>query len=287
VRAQTHTDWSLVIVDDGSTDTTAAVAAGFDDPGIRLLRQPNAGVSAARNAGIAAVLGLADPAAALLFLDGDDWLAPEALAGLASTLDGAPSAVAACAGFARVRLDGAVRPAPPPPHGHLLEALLTRNLFANGGHLLIRRQAIAAAGDFRTDLRYGEDWEYWSRLALLGDFAATPSAAPLLFVRERPGSASILNAADPAAYHPAIAAIYNNRAIAERFGAARLAALLRRARGEMAWTVGRELIRHGGRRDGMRWLLRSIRHTPTAKRVLLIALSLAGCGPFHRYRMGS
>ena len=42
---------------------------------------------------------------------------------------------------------------------------LTRNLFANGGHLLIRREAIEAAGDFREDLSYGEDWEYWTRLS--------------------------------------------------------------------------------------------------------------------------
>ena len=56
VLEQTFSDWSLVIVDDGSTDTTAAVGARFQDKRIRLLRQSNSGVSAARNAGIAAVL---------------------------------------------------------------------------------------------------------------------------------------------------------------------------------------------------------------------------------------
>ena len=42
VLAQTHTDWSLVVIDDGSTDGTAAVASGFTDPRIRLIRQDNA-----------------------------------------------------------------------------------------------------------------------------------------------------------------------------------------------------------------------------------------------------
>ena len=60
VLEQTHADWSLTVVDDGSTDATAALAAGFHDPRIGLIRQPNAGVSAARNRGIAASLGSSD-----------------------------------------------------------------------------------------------------------------------------------------------------------------------------------------------------------------------------------
>jgi glycosyltransferase involved in cell wall biosynthesis len=284
VLNQTHRDWTLVIVDDGSTDTTPTIAANVHDPRIRLLHQPNAGVSAARNTGIAAALRATTQPAAFVFLDGDDWLAPTALACLAETLDSAPHAVAACGRFARVDLDGAVHPFQPPPGGVLLERLLTRNLFANGGHLLIRREAIAAAGGFRAGLRYGEDWEYWTRLALLGEFAAVPSPAPLLFVRERPGSACLLNATDPVACRPAIDAIYRNPDIAQRLGTARLATLARRTEAEMAWTVGRELIRHGRRRDGLRWLRRSLRHAPTIRRMMLIGVSLIRVGPFQPYR---
>jgi glycosyltransferase involved in cell wall biosynthesis len=52
-RAQHHTAWEMVVVDDGSRDGTALAAerAAEGDPRIRLLRQANAGVSAARNAG--------------------------------------------------------------------------------------------------------------------------------------------------------------------------------------------------------------------------------------------
>jgi hypothetical protein len=182
---------------------------------------------------------------AFLFLDGDDWLAPCALAVLAATLDAAPSAVAACAPYARVGLDGSTWVSPIPPDGDLLKPLLTRNLFANGGHVLIRRDSLQAAGEFRCDLSYGEDWEFWIRLALLGEFAAVKSRKPSLYVRERPGSAYFSRAADPASYRPVSEAIHRNSAIVRRLGPALLARLRQRADAETAWTIGRELIRHG------------------------------------------
>jgi glycosyltransferase involved in cell wall biosynthesis len=278
---QTHADWSLIVVDDGSTDATAAIAAGFPDQRIRLIRQDNAGVSAARNRGIRQA-GSETPDA-FLFLDGDDWLAPNALALLADALGSAPWAVAACGRYTRVATNGAARLSGPPPDGCLLERLLVRNLFANGGHLLIRQEAVEAAGGFRGDLFYGEDWEYWTRLALLGEFAAVRSRAPLLFVRERAGGAMLTYAADPAAYRPATDAIHHNPAIANRLGGSRLAHLRRRADAETAWAVGRELIRHGQQRAGQLWLGRSITSAPSVRRLMLIGLSWLRVGPFRRY----
>ena len=91
-RAQDHPAWEMILVDDGSRDGTARAAerAAEGDPRIRILRQAKAGVSAARNAGIATARGRA-----LLFLDADDWLAPDALRRLGATLDCVPAAVAA------------------------------------------------------------------------------------------------------------------------------------------------------------------------------------------------
>ena len=166
----------------------------------------------------------------------------------------------------------------------MLERLLTRNLFANGGHLLIRREAIEAAGDFRTDLVYGEDWEYWTRLAAQGEFVSVPSRSPLLFVRERLAGAYLSRATDPCAYRPALECDLRQPWPRRALGDGRLEALGQRAEAEMAWTIGRELVRHGRQREGLRWLGRSFRRAPGLNRLMLMGLSRLRLGPFRPYR---
>ncbi len=295
-RAQDHPDWEMVVVDDGSRDGTALAAerAAEGDGRIRVLRQENAGVSAARMAALGAARG-----EALLFLDADDWLAPDALSRLAAALGRAPAAVAAYGAFAAVA--EAARPGDAPlrlkagpfPEGDILERLLIENLLANGGHLLARREAFERAGGFDAGIRYGEDWECWIRLALLGPFAAVPGAAPLLFVRERRGSAYRRMARDASAFAPAMRAIWENPALATRLGGERLAALRRRAEAENAWIVGRELIRHGRHAEGLERLRHAVAAAPGAKRAALLAaahlrpvLPQRLHGPFARYPAG-
>jgi len=262
VLAQTHRDWRLVVVDDGSTDTTAAVAAGFDDVQIALIRQPHTGVAAARNAGIAAGLD-----AAVLFLDADDRLAPDALARLVAALNEAPHAVAACGGYTFEDM-GVSRA---PLAGDLLERLLIGNVFANGGHLLLRGAAVRRAGGFVPGIAYGEDWEFWIRIALQGPFVAVRDTAPALHIRQHPTGAYQRLAADPAAFEPCMRAIFNNPALLARFGHDRLAAIRRQAVAESHWVIGREQFRHGRTAEGLRRMRVALLAHPSLRRAMLLA----------------
>src|ERR687894_2072239 len=74
VLSQTYPHFEIVVVDDGSTDNTSEVASGYPPDKVRLIRQENKGLSAARNAGLGRSGG-----EYVVFLDSDDRLLAEAL----------------------------------------------------------------------------------------------------------------------------------------------------------------------------------------------------------------
>lgn len=84
VLAQTLSDYEIIIIDDGSSDGSASVCGAYaaKDDRIRVIRQENAGPSAARNAGVKAASG-----DYLIFLDGDDMLACGALAAVNESIE--------------------------------------------------------------------------------------------------------------------------------------------------------------------------------------------------------
>src|SRR5438132_11460312 len=87
--AQTFPDLEVIVVDDGSSDDTASRVRGHPDPRVRYLVRPHAGVSATRNAGIAAARGTL-----LSFLDSDDLWRPDKLAREVAFLEAHPDVAA-------------------------------------------------------------------------------------------------------------------------------------------------------------------------------------------------
>ena len=81
---QTYDDWECICVDDGSTDGSGAILNEYaaKDARIKVVHQTNAGVSAARNAGIEAAVG-----EYLMYVDSDDWIEPDSLQDFVEVLD--------------------------------------------------------------------------------------------------------------------------------------------------------------------------------------------------------
>ena len=91
VLAQTHDDFELVVVDDGSSDRTPGVVAAFEDPRVRYVRQHNAGLSAARNFGVAS-----SSERYVTFLNDDDEVLPGWLEAFAAAISSSGCGVACC-----------------------------------------------------------------------------------------------------------------------------------------------------------------------------------------------
>jgi len=163
--AQTRPDWEALIVDDRSADGTAAIIAGYAarDGRFRGLTGPGRGVSAARNAGLAAARGRR-----VLFLDADDWIAPEFMAVMLAALEEHPCGIAYC-GHARVMAEGALEPHPSDPAVAMDPVTSFARTCAVAIHaVLADRSDVVGIGGFDEGLRTCEDWDLWQRLAGTG-----------------------------------------------------------------------------------------------------------------------
>jgi hypothetical protein len=270
IMAQTRGDWQAIVMDDGSTDATADEVRTLDDPRISLVQQANAGVSAARNHGLALTGGRF-----VMFLDGDDVLHPTAFARLATMLDAREQAVAAFGTFLKILPGGAPYPGQKPlalhqyPDGDVLEAMLRGNFLANGGHVLIRTDVARRLGGFDTGLRLSEDWEFWCRLAAEGDFAFIGTEPEVFSLRVRPGSSSGGLSVDWANHQPSLAAILDNKTIRARFSEATWRRLERAMLASHMWECGRVNFTMRRFRDARRLMLGALRLEPTPKRAVL------------------
>lgn len=160
---QTHRALELIVVDDGSTDDTAAVAQGFADSRVRYVYQENRGLSAARNTGLRHASGQF-----VSYLDSDDQFLPHKLELLLAELERHPAAGLAAGQAIPVDQEGQ-------PIGQVFDKGLPAEsaqwLLGNPlhvGSVLVRRTWQERVAFFDESLRSYEDWDLWLRLARAG-----------------------------------------------------------------------------------------------------------------------
>nr|WP_272885265.1 glycosyltransferase family 2 protein [Corynebacterium phoceense] len=155
--AQTHEEIEVVVVDDGSTDQTAAVCAAVArrDARVRVIAQPNAGVSAARNRGVQEARGKY-----VCFVDSDDAAHPDMVARLLAALSTADAEIA-CAGYApfsasfeSTELGSS---AAQPLSGEEACAELLYQRIPNGPWAKMFARSVVGEEPFNSDVRVGED----------------------------------------------------------------------------------------------------------------------------------
>jgi len=179
--AQTHPRVEITVVDDGSTDDTLARARAFEPRGIRVVSQPNAGASAARNHALRLARG-----DFIQYLDADDLLSPRKIELQLALLADRPAGTLATCRWGRFETD--------PSIARFVDEEVFRDftpldyLLAHTGAgammhpaaWIVPRTIADAAGPWNESLSLNDDGEYFARVVLASAglaFAADPAAA--------------------------------------------------------------------------------------------------------------
>ena len=173
VVGQTYRDWELIVVDDGSTDGGGDIVTAIADPRIRLVRQENAGVSAARNRGVVLSSKATFRSPYICFLDADDWWEPTFLEEMAALIERHPDAGIYGTNYWIVK-NGRKRLAPIGVEEGFAEGEInycqvyarTLCMPLTSITVCIPRRVFDETGGFPLGITLGEDFLLWLRIAI-------------------------------------------------------------------------------------------------------------------------
>jgi glycosyltransferase involved in cell wall biosynthesis len=165
VLDQTWRDYEIIVVDDGSTDGSPEIVRQFSDDRIRLVTQPNAGVSAARNAGIRQ-----SKYSLIAFLDADDLWEPGYMAEMAGFIEMLPEAGMYGCAFDKITGGSSFTDdfhLPVSYKGMIdkyFRQAVSYHLYSSSS-VIIRKSVTEKSGFFDERISIGEDHDFWFRVA--------------------------------------------------------------------------------------------------------------------------
>ena len=257
LRVQTYRDFEVVLGDDASTDDTVAVAQRAW-PDLKVVRlSANRGASSARNAAIRESRGRF-----LAFLDSDDEWLPEKLAVQMAYLERHPEvAVCACA-YRKQWRDGRTTLVPAPHPADMTKALHSALDFHGASTPLVRREVLDDVGYQDEDLRILEDWDWMLRISQKHRIDVLDE--PLAIIHEN-------NPSPPDRMRDStVIFLAKHDADFRRYGAAHR----RRVISQQWENSAFNMFEHGRPGEGLRLLLRSLRHAPLRNPAAAVLLPL-------------
>lgn len=171
VLEQTFKNLEIIVVNDGSTDSTLEIVSDIKDPKLRVVSSKNCGLSAARNLGIKHSAGQY-----LSFLDADDLWLPSKVQDQLDILKTSGSAKVVYSWVDNIDEAGSKLgiSSRSSISGNVYPNLLVANFIRNGSNVLLERSTIEEVGFFDETLRACEDRDMWLRLAGKYEFAVCP-----------------------------------------------------------------------------------------------------------------